>query len=188
MDHTTCAEFLKDAACFIDSIDIFEIDVRHAIYEEAARQGIHAGFAAPIGMSAAGLVFSPTGMSFKDYFGVYPGQDLHEKFASFVIGTCPSATQAKYIDINSISVDNRKGPSLSLSCQIAAGVTAAEVTKIILKRGKMKCVPHYQQFDAYTCTYKRGYVWGGISNPWQKFKRNYVAKQLRELDRSRSSK
>jgi hypothetical protein len=42
------------------------------------------------------------------------------------------------------------GPSLGLAVQMAAGLAAGQVAKLLLERGPIHPVPYYLQFDAYT--------------------------------------
>ena len=68
-------EFLDGVDVLVDGIDFFAIDARRLVFREARRRGIWAITAGPIGFSAAWLVFSPTGMSFDDYFDLDDGMD-----------------------------------------------------------------------------------------------------------------
>ena len=65
--------FLDGVDVLVDGIDFFAIEARRLVFREARRRGIWALTAGPIGFSAAWLVFSPTGMSFDDYFDLATG-------------------------------------------------------------------------------------------------------------------
>ena len=56
----------------IDGIDFF-IEARRLVFPRARRRGIWALTAGPIRLKRAWLVFSPTGMSFDDYFDLPTG-------------------------------------------------------------------------------------------------------------------
>jgi molybdopterin/thiamine biosynthesis adenylyltransferase len=57
----------------VDGIDFFALDARRLAFREARRRGIWAITAGPIGFSTAWLTFSPTGMSFDEYFDLTDG-------------------------------------------------------------------------------------------------------------------
>ena len=84
--------FLDGVDVLIDGIDFFAIDARRLVFREARRRGIWALTAGPIGMSAAWLVFSPTGMSFDDYFDLRDGMDRVDQLVAFLAGLTPRAT------------------------------------------------------------------------------------------------
>ncbi|HEV3236195.1 MAG TPA: ThiF family adenylyltransferase, partial [Gemmataceae bacterium] len=131
-------EFLETADLLVDGIEAFNIDVRRLLFRHAARKGIYALGAGPVGFSTAWVIFDPKGMSFDKYFGLSEDMDPLEQFAAYIVGMAPGATQRAYMDGSGIDVDAQTGPSLSLACQLAAGVVAAEVVKILLKRGSLR--------------------------------------------------
>jgi molybdopterin/thiamine biosynthesis adenylyltransferase len=171
--------FLEGAAVLIDGIDAFAVDVRRLLFAAARRRGVYALGAGPIGFSTAWVVFSPHGMSFERYFDLNDAMSDVEKFVAYVIGMCPAATQRAYMDLSHLDVARQTGPSLGLACQLASGVVAAEVAKILLGRGNLRVAPCYQQFDAYTCSLKKGRLLGGNRNPLQRLKRRWLLRYLR---------
>jgi len=174
------AQFLDGADIFIDGIDAFEIDMRRLLFHEAARRGIYAVTAGPIGFSTAWLTFDPKGMSFDRYFDLSDGMDKAQKFAAFLAGLVPVATHRGYMDISYVNMKQHVGPSASLACQLSAGVAAAEAIKIILNRGPIESAPHFHQFDAYRQRYVHGKLRFGNRSWWQRFKRRLLEKYLRK--------
>lgn len=142
-------EFLKGVDVVVDGLDFFALEAREILYDAAERRGIPLVTAGPIGMSAAWLVFQPGGMPWRHYFRWDLGRTREDKLLLFAIGLTPKATQVSYIDPRSVSLSERRGPSLSLAVELCAGVASAEVLKIILNRGTLSPAPRYHQFDAY---------------------------------------
>lgn len=175
-------QFLDGVQCFVDGLEIFEIDIRRKIYKHAAELGIHCTIAAPLGFSTAWVNFDPHGMSFDQYFGFNDKQDNYSQFASFLLGLAPSALHIKQIDRSKVSIASRKGPSLSLACQLSTGVVGAEVLKMVLGRGKVNFAPGYNQFDAYQGKLKISRVSFGAQNPWHQLKHFVLNRRLRALD------
>ncbi|HEV3021017.1 MAG TPA: hypothetical protein VGX76_01060, partial [Pirellulales bacterium] len=85
------------------------------------------------------------------------------------------------LDLSHDKVDIRaaKGPCLSLACQLAAGVVATEVVKILLGRGQVRAAPYYQQFDPFVGKLARGRLPWGNRHPWQRCKRWFVGRRLK---------
>jgi molybdopterin/thiamine biosynthesis adenylyltransferase len=174
-------EFLAGANILVDGIEAFEIEIRRVLFRLAARQGIYALGAGPVGFSTVWVIFDPKGMSFDRYFGFTDDMDSVEKFVSYIIGMAPRATHISYTDLSSLSWDARTGPSLSLACQLAAGVVGAEVVKILLGRGKLRPAPYYHQFDPYVGRYVHGrLLLDGRRHPLQRLKRWWLIRYLRQ--------
>jgi molybdopterin/thiamine biosynthesis adenylyltransferase len=175
-------DFLADADILVDGIEAFEIEVRRLLFGLAARKGIYGLGAGPVGFSTVWVIFDPQGMSFDRYFGFSDDMDSMEQFVAYIIGMAPRATHVSYTDLSSLNCQARTGPSLSLACQLAAGVVGAEVVKILLKRGALRPAPYYHQFDPYVGRYVRGRLLvSGKHHPWQRVKRWWLNRYLRRI-------
>jgi len=172
--------FLRDANVLVDGIDAFEIGVRRLLFRQAAQRGIYAVSAGPFGFSTVWAVFDPHGMSFDRYFDFRDDMDQIDQFAAFVVGMAPKATHRGYIDLSNIDFRKRCGPSAGLACHLSSGVTAAEVLKILLRRGPLRPVPYYHQFDAYLGKCADGRLPFGNRGPLQRWKRRMLARFLRK--------
>jgi molybdopterin/thiamine biosynthesis adenylyltransferase len=181
-------EFLQDADVLVDGLEVFEVEVRRILFRLAARRGIYALSAGPVGFSTVWVIIDPRGMTFDQYFGLRDGMDPIQQFVAFIIGMAPRATQRAYMDLSSINLAARTGPSLSLACQLSAGVVGAEILKILLKRGRLYAAPHYHQFDTYVGRYVRGrLLLAGASHPLQRFKRWWLNRYLLRQEAGRAT-
>lgn len=154
-------DFLSGVDVYVDGLDFFEISIRRQVFARCFELGIPAITAAPLGMSAALLVFMPGHMSFDQYFGLNDGQIADEQYARFFVGLAPAGLQRHaLVDPTTLSIEDRRGPSTGMACEMCAGMAAAETLKCILKRGKIRAAPRGLQFDAYTqrliCTWRPG--------------------------------
>lgn len=173
------AEFLADADVLVDGIEAFEIDVRRLLFRLAAEKGIYALGAGPVGFSTAWVIFSPQGMSFDRYFDLRDGMDQQEKFSAYLVGMAPKAIHRHYTDYSYVNFRKRTGPSAALACQLAAGVVAAEVLKILLGRGPLRVAPYFHQFDPYLGRYLCHKLYSGNRHPLQRLKRRWLVSFLR---------
>lgn len=171
-------EFLDGADVLLDGVDFFAIDIRRLVFREARARGIWALTAGPIGFTAAWLLFDPQGMTFDRYFDLHDGMDRTDQLVAFAVGLAPRATQLRYMDLSSVDLQSGAGPSVSLACQLAAGVAAAETLKVLLGRGPLRPAPYYAQFDAYRGFLRRGWLWWGNRHPLQRLKRYILRRRF----------
>jgi molybdopterin/thiamine biosynthesis adenylyltransferase len=171
-------DFLDGVDVVVDGIDFFAIEARRLVFQEARRRGIWAVTAGPIGFSTAWLAFSPSGMSFDEYFDVKDGMDRWNQIVSFAVGLAPGATHLSYLDLSQVDPKSGRGPSSGLACHLCSGVTAAKVLKILLKRSPIKAAPWFFQFDAYRCLLRKGYLRWGNRHPLQRLKRWILKRKL----------
>lgn len=171
--------FLDGADVLVDGIDAFEIDLRRLLFGKARQRGIFALGAGPVGFSTVWVVFDPHGMSFDRYFDLADGMDPVQKFVAYVVGMAPATLQRPYMDLAHLDFANHTGPSAGLACHLASGVVAAEVLKILLRRGEVRAAPVYHQFDAYRGRFvRRRLIWGN-RNPLQQLKRRWLTGYIR---------
>ncbi len=164
-------EFLDGVEVVLDGLDFFQFDIRRQLFNRAQEKGVYVVTAAPLGFSAAVLIFSPhEGMRFDEYFNITSGMSERQRYLSFGMGLTPRATQLNYMDLSRVDLESKAGPSLNIACQICAGMAATEAVRIILKRGRIKPVPYFFQFDPYAQKYRRGKLHLGNRNPVQKVK------------------
>jgi len=170
-------DFLDEVDVFIDGIEFFEIDIRRLLFQRARALGIYALTSAPLGFGATLQVFSPTGMSFDEYFAIKDEMEEIEKLVAFTAGLAPRPYHLSYLDKSRVNIKERKGPAVAPACALAAALVATEVVKILTGKQKPKAVPHYLQIDMLRGKLHKGYIWGGGKNPCQRLIR-YLARKM----------
>jgi len=161
--------FLDGMDIYVDSLDIFALDIRRKVFSRCYEKGIPTITAAPMGMGTAMLVFLPGKMSFEDYFCL-DGLSFEDQVMSFVIGVSPSVLQRHYlVDKTSVNFFNKKVPSTPMGIEMAAGVACSNVLKILLSRGNVVCAPYGLHYDAYLNKLKKTWRPWGNKNPLQKY-------------------
>jgi molybdopterin/thiamine biosynthesis adenylyltransferase len=166
----TIAAFLEGVDVVVDGLDYFAVAARDLLYRAAHERDLPVVAAGPIGASAALLVFVPGGITWHEYFAMDLARDEIDKYVLFAIGTAPKATHMPYLDRRYVSLAEKRGPSLSLAVQLCSGVAAAEVMKLLLKRGTVRAAPYFQQFDAYRGKFVVGRLRWGNRGPLQRLK------------------
>ena len=174
--------FLAGVDVFVDGIDFFSIGARRLIFREAHERGIWSVTGGPIGFSTAWLVFDPAGMSFDRYFDLHDKMDRIDQLVAFAVGLTPRATHLPYMDLSQVDQQQERGPSLGLACQLASGVVAAEVAKIVLGRGRIRSAPCYMQFDPYRYLFRKGRLARGNRHLVQRIKRYVLKKRFAEME------
>ena len=181
-------DFLEGVDLYVDALDFFAFDARSATFAACRSRGIPAVTAAPLGGSAAVLVFTPGGMSFEDYFRLDGCSDA-EKSIRFLLGLAPAMLHFGYLaDPTRVDLEAHRGPSLVIACQLCVGMAAAEALKILLARGKVTVAPRGYQFDAYLQRFVRTWRPGGNNNPLQRVALAIARKRLQRMKRQRSER
>ncbi|NOT11554.1 MAG: ThiF family adenylyltransferase [Methylococcaceae bacterium] len=160
-------DFLHDVDIYVDSLDIFALKIRRAVFARCYELDIPTITAAPMGMGTAMLIFMPGKMSFEEYFDL-DGYSFEEQILRFVIGVSPTVMQRKYlVDRSSVNFFNKKVPSTPMGIELAAGVACTNVLKILLNRGGVIHAPCGFHFDAYRNKLIKTWRPWGNKNPLQ---------------------
>lgn len=171
-------DFLDDVDIYVDSLDMFALDIRRKVFQRCYEKDIPAITAAPMGMGTAMLTFLPGKMSFEDYFAL-DGYDFDDQIIKFVIGVSPTVQQRHYlVDRSSVNFLKKKVPSTAMGIELAAGTLCSNVVKILLGRGNVIHAPYGLHFDAYRNKLKKTWRPWGNNNPMQKFMFWYVKRLL----------
>lgn len=173
-------DFLDGVDIYVDSLDIFALDIRRKVFQRCYEKGIPTITAAPMGMGTAMLCFKPGGMTFEEYFCL-DGLSLEDQVTKFVIGVSPSVQQRHYlVDRRSVNFLKKKVPSTIMGIELAAGVLNTNVLKLLLNRGDVICAPHGLHFDAYRNKLIKTWRPWGNRNPLQKYMYWRVKKLLED--------
>lgn len=174
-------DFLDGVDIYIDSLDIFAIDIRRKVFQRCYEKNIPAITAAPMGMGTSMLVFLPGKMSFEEYFCL-EGLDKEDQIIYFVMGVSPSMQQRHYLVFErSVNFLKKKVPSVPMGISLAAGVLCTNVLKLLLGRGEVIHAPRGMHFDAYRNKLIKTWRPWGNKNPIQKY---YMYRRIKEILRS----
>ena len=178
VDDRNVDAFLDGVDLYVDGLDFFAFGARQITFEACARRNIPAVTAAPLGMGSAVLVFMPGGMTFEEYFRI-KGRPEFDQAIRLLIGLAPAMLHRGYIvDRSTVDLTAQRVPSTALACDICAGMAAAEVVKILLKRGNVRAAPVGIQFDAYTGKLRKTVRPGGNRHPLQRLAIAIARRQL----------
>jgi len=179
VDSSNLAAFFEGVDLYVDGLDFFAFDARQAIFAACARLSVPATTAAPLGMGTAVLNFMPGQMTFEEYFGWGDLPDA-DKALRFLVGLAPAGLHGAYlVDPSTINLEEQRGPSTIMGCQLCAGVAATEALKILLKRGEVLAAPHGYQFDGYRNKLVRTWRPGGNRHPLQRLAMIVVKRRRR---------
>jgi molybdopterin/thiamine biosynthesis adenylyltransferase len=171
-------DFLADGDVYLDGLDFFALDMRRSVFTRCAELGIPATTVAPLGMGAALLNFVPGQMSFENYFGM-EGHSEEQQALRFLVGLSPAMLQMGYLaDPSRVNLAERRGPSTIIAVQLCSGIAAAQVLKLILRRGEVLAAPWGLHFDAYRNRLKHTWRPGGHRNPMQRLLLSVAQRRL----------
>jgi molybdopterin/thiamine biosynthesis adenylyltransferase len=161
--------FLDGVDIYVDSLDMFALQVRRDVFAACYEKGIPAVTAAPVGMGTAVLVFLPGRMSFEDYFCL-EGLEFEDQMTKFLVGITPSIQQKKYLIVReTLNFFRKKAPSTAMGIDMAAGVACSNVLKLLLNRGKVIHAPRGLHYDAFRNRLVKTWRPLGNRNPMQLF-------------------
>ncbi|WP_265941729.1 ThiF family adenylyltransferase [Dechloromonas sp. A34] len=170
--------FLEGANLYVDSLDIFSLDIRRKVFARCYELGIPAITAAPMGMGTALLVFMPGKMSFEEYFAL-DGYSFEDQILKFIVGVSPSMLQRHYLlTRDSVNLFKRKVPSVAMGIELAAGVACSAALKVLLGRGDVRYAPKGLHFDAYQNRLVKTWRPFGNRNPLQQLMFWYIRRIL----------
>jgi len=171
-------EFLEGVDLYMDSLDIFALDIRRKVFARCRELGIPAVTAAPMGMGTAYLAFHPKGMSFEEYFSL-DGFSFEDQVLKFVVGVSPSMVQRHYLlNRGKVNLFKKKVPSTAIGIELAAGVACANGVKLILNRGDVIVAPRGLHFDAFLNKIVKTWRPLGNRNPLQRLMFWYIRRML----------
>jgi molybdopterin/thiamine biosynthesis adenylyltransferase len=171
--------FFEGVDLYVDGLDFFAFKARQDTFAACARLGVPAITAAPLGMGTAVLNFLPGRMTFEQYFGWGDLPD-EEKALRFLVGLAPAGLHGRYlVDPSAINLEQQRGPSTIMGCQLCAGAAATEALKILLGRGQVLAAPHGFHFDAYRNKLVRTWRPGGNRHPLQRLAMMLVKRSRR---------
>jgi len=168
LDVHNIDHFLDGVSLYMDSLDIFALEIRRRVFAACHERGIPAITAAPMGMGCALLVFMPGGMSFEEYFA-FGRESFEDQVLKFVVGVSPTMQQRHYlVERTSVDFFAHKVPSLAVGIELAAGMACSTALKVLLKRGRVPCAPRGLHFDAYRNQLSRTWRPWGNRHPMQR--------------------
>lgn len=172
--------FLAGVDVVVDGLDFFVWKTRRALFNRARALGIPVVTAGPIGFGVIGLVFTPDGMSFDDYFDIHDDTPDLEAILKFYVGIVPAMLHRTYAMPRHIRLEDRAGPSISGGLMLLAGVGCTEALRVLLKRPGLRPAPAYWQFDVYRQRFANGRLRWGNRGPLQRAKIAFLGRELRQ--------
>ena len=86
--------------------------------------------------------------------------------------------RAYLVDPSRVDLANKKVPSTIIGVQLCASFTAAQVVKMLLKRGEVRPAPYHYHFDAYLNRF-RTFHSPGNNGILQRLKGDFVERSIR---------
>ncbi|MCB0391201.1 MAG: ThiF family adenylyltransferase [Bdellovibrionales bacterium] len=175
-------DFLTGVDVVVDTLDLYAMNIRIALYDLAHKKGIPVVTAGPFGMGTSIIAFNPQGMSFSEYFQLSEENfSTEENIVRFLAGITPGIFKAKksyFVYPEGFDIKNKVLPSLNIGCDAAAAALGTAVIKILLQRGPLLWAPRGYSVDFYNNSSHIFYRPFGNRNPWQKLKMHFIRKKI----------
>lgn len=129
----------------VDGIDLYALDIKKALYDEARAQGLAVVSGPILGFGAALAIFDPVrSPSFDTHFGPIPDRtdkQAHARYTKMIaagfFGFRPGMDWARYAG----RVDQGKPPSIGVACMLSGALTTTAVIDRVLGRNTFPVVP-----------------------------------------------
>lgn len=163
--------FLEGVDVVVDSLDFYCFQERLVLYSQARARGLWVLTAPPLGFGYTLLIYDPKGMKYEDYFGFHSDMTERDRVITQIAGIAPKPFMFKYLDRSHPDFGGRRLPSVGAAPFMIAGVTAAEVTRILTGKGQSIAVPTIYQFDVLLRRFRKKTFYWGMRGPLQRLKR-----------------
>ncbi|MGD2116769.1 MAG: ThiF family adenylyltransferase [Chromatiales bacterium] len=180
IDESTMGDFLDGVDVLVDAVDIFEPDVHRLLINGAMQRGIPVCASLPSGYGAGMVCFRQGGMSFDDYFDYSPEMSTDEKIVQLLLGFAPKAYHLKYIDMSSVDLKRRKGPSSIAGCRLCAGLVVTQTLVAILHPQEFRGAPWFTHVDLRVNKLAHKKMHMGNRHPMQRLKKYIALKRLNQ--------
>jgi molybdopterin/thiamine biosynthesis adenylyltransferase len=146
-------EFLSGVDLIVDTLDIYAMDIRRSLYQNAHDKKIPMVTAGPFGMGTTVMAFHPEKMSFVEYFNIASSDlSLEEMVIRFLAGIVPPMVLGKksyLVYPEGLNIRKRVLPSLNIGCEAATAALGTAVLKILLNRPSVRWAPAGFYMDFY---------------------------------------
>jgi molybdopterin/thiamine biosynthesis adenylyltransferase len=161
-------DFLEGCDLALDSLDVYTFLEMVKLYQTARRKRLFVLKAIPLGFGATLLVFSPTGMSFFEYFGIEDPDNIDVAeilgdrkktkrfYEAFLNGYSPSKFYKGYLDADVFNPFGETGeltfkpfPSFCPSVHLCSDLATTEAVFLYLGKRPPVVVPKCIQLDLH---------------------------------------
>lgn len=153
-------DFLEDVDWVVDIVDVFALNEKLALNEEAARRGLPVASCGSLGFAGAVVVFNKTTPTFAELTGLNPELPYETNIKNFIQFICPEVPDYMQEQLYKAFDRGSHIPFVVPGVEIAAAVTVSEISKHILGIGKPVVAPYGIFTDPVkveTCVFKASY-------------------------------
>ena len=170
--------FLSNVNFVVNAIDLFVPDAHRLLITNSVQRSLPVISALPSGYGAGMVIFDKNSMSFDQYFGHSEKSTKVQKVIQLALGYSPAGYHIKYIDPNSVDLDNSKGPSSIAGVRLCSAMVTSQVISGLLGFETLKTAPWYTHIDLRRMKFKHGYLLFGHKNPLQRLKKTIALSKL----------
>ncbi len=143
--------FVENGSIIIDGIDLYEMQIKKALFDEARIKNIPVLSCPILGFGAAlGLFHPKKSPSFEKYFGAIPERTNVEAFNAYIkrfginfFGFKPKLDWSLYFK----RIEEGKVPSIGVSCMLSGAMTVTAIIDYLLGKKQFPIVPKTIHID-----------------------------------------
>lgn len=141
LNKTNVKDFLEGIDWVVDVVDVFALNEKLALNEEAARRGLPLVSCGSLGFSGAVVVFDKDTPTFAELTGLEPSLPYEINIKRFVQFICPEIPDYMRAQMDKAMSRSSHIPFVVPGVEIAAACAVTEITKEILNIGEKVRAP-----------------------------------------------
>lgn len=169
--------FLDGADVVIDAIDLFAPEWHRRLINAATERGLISLAAVPVGFGAGMVAFGPGGMSFDRYFAWDDSASPAAKTLRLALGFAPAGFHLGYLDADSVSLQEKRGPSSVAGCKMCAAMVTTQAVMALLWRKELRLAPWYTHIDVRRNRMRHARLRAGNRGLLQRLKLHFAGKK-----------
>ncbi|MBF0485651.1 MAG: ThiF family adenylyltransferase [Candidatus Omnitrophica bacterium] len=172
--------FLDSIQVVMDGVDFYQMPIKVMLFDKSRAKGLTVVTCCPLGFGATLIVFTPQGMSFRNYFDLSETDTPEDVSLKFLAGLSPSFLPLCYVNKKeAFDPKAKRGGSVSPGLTLVGSLSVTEAAKVLTGKGRLFPAPHVWEIDMLTRRTRISYFAFGMKSPWQRLKRAVLSKVMR---------
>ncbi|MGZ3691686.1 MAG: ThiF family adenylyltransferase [Pseudobdellovibrio sp.] len=141
INRENVSEFLEGIDWVVDVVDVFALNEKLALNNEAYRRGLPVASCGSLGFSSAVIIFDQNTLSFAELTGMNPEFDYETNMTRFLQFLCPEIPGYMQEQMQKAMTRSSHIPFVVPGVEFAAACATTEISKHILNLGNKICAP-----------------------------------------------
>ena len=169
--ETNIDDFLSGVDFAVDGIDFFALETKLLFFRKCREYNLPALTSCPLGFGASLIWFTPSGMSFEEYFDLRPKMNDEAKQFALAFGLSPTPLCLSYMNSKASELGSGRAASVCPGLMLVGAITGPEAVKYLTGKAAIRHAPYVYQTDLLTQRLRGKKYSGGMRHPLMKLKK-----------------